>query len=168
MLEEARRLADQLSPADNTRLRGLCADIDRLANQLADLEKRGLGNTSDAQAIRLQLRGKLHELVDFMKKVLTDKVVEDFSDITTPLKQFVEAVYAASGQPGRDHNFDDKATNLNEHSSQCANTGLLVARCGPCKNKKTIEGLIDAANKVLKCHLYFYLIEQNIQIQIWS
>ena len=29
-----------------------------------------------------------------MKRVLTDKVVEDFADITTPLKAFVEAVYA--------------------------------------------------------------------------
>jgi vinculin len=37
---------------------------------------------------------------------------------------------------------------LHEHSTQAANTGLLVAKCGPCKNKKTIEGLIDAANKV--------------------
>jgi vinculin len=52
------------------------------------------------------------------------------------------------GQPGREQNFEQKSTNLREHSTQAANTGLLVAKCGLSKNKKTIEGLIDAANKV--------------------
>lgn len=94
MLDEARGLADQLSPAERDRLRVLCGDIDRLANQLADLERRGMGNSPEAHAIRQQLRDKLRELADMMKRVLTDKVVDDFADITTPLKAFVEAVYA--------------------------------------------------------------------------
>lgn len=148
LLEEARRLAEQLNPADAGRLRTLCSDIDRLATQLADLEKRGQGNTPQADALRQQLRDKLHDLSDFMKRVLTDKVVEDFSDITIPLKQFVEAVYAAPNQPGREANFHEKANNLSDHSARWVNTGMLVARCGPCKNKKTVEGLIDAATKV--------------------
>lgn len=59
-----------------------------------DLERRGLGNSPEAFAIRQQLRNKLRELADLMKRALTDKVVEDFADITTPLKAFVEAVYA--------------------------------------------------------------------------
>lgn len=53
----------------------MCSDIDRLANQLADLERRGLGNTPEANAIRQQLKDKLRELSDFMKKILTDRVV---------------------------------------------------------------------------------------------
>lgn len=100
MLDEARQLASQLAnPSDRSRLNGLCSDIERLANQLAgkiisrvtklvqnsalDLENRGLGNSPEANAIRQQLRNKLHELSDFMKRVLTDKVVEDFVDINT-------------------------------------------------------------------------------------
>ena len=58
------------------------------------MERRGLGNTPEANNLRQQLREKLRELGDLMKRVLTDKVVEDFADITTPLKAFVEAVYA--------------------------------------------------------------------------
>ncbi|KAI6234620.1 Vinculin [Aphelenchoides fujianensis] len=148
IIDDARKLADQLNPQDRARLHGLLSDIDRLANQLADLERRGLGNTPEAHALRKQLRDKLRELSSLVNKVLTDRVVEDFADITTPLKQFVEAVYTPVGQPGREQNFEQKATNLNDHSTRAANTGLLVAKCGPCKNKKTIEGLIDAANKV--------------------
>lgn len=149
MLDEARQLASQLAnPSDRSRLNGLCSDIERLANQLADLENRGLGNSPEANAIRQQLRNKLHELSDFMKRVLTDKVVEDFVDINTPLKAFVDAVYAPFDMPRRQENFENKAANLNDCSSRMANTGLLVAKCGPCKNKRIVEGLVDASNKV--------------------
>lgn len=72
--DEARKLADLLPPAERARMLDACADIDRLANQLADLERRGLGNSPEAIAIRNQLRNKLRELADMMKKVLTDKV----------------------------------------------------------------------------------------------
>ena len=75
-------------------------------------------------------------------------MVEDFADITTPLKQFTEAVYAPPGEPGREQNLDQKASNLNEHSNRWTSTGTLVAKCGPCKNKRIVEGLIDATNKV--------------------
>jgi len=51
--------------------------------------------------------------------------------------------------PQREENFEGKAANLRDCSGRMANTGLLVAKCGPCKNKKTVEGLIDAANKVI-------------------
>ncbi|KAI1705384.1 vinculin family domain-containing protein [Ditylenchus destructor] len=148
MLDEARRLAEHLSAQDRNRLLTMCSDIDRLANQLVDLERRGLGNTPEAHGIRRDLRDKLREMSNFMKQVLTDQVVEDFADITTPLKLFVEAVYAHPDQRGREQNFEDRATNLNDHSNRCTSTAMVVAKCGPCKNKKTIEGLVDTANKV--------------------
>ncbi|TMS37306.1 hypothetical protein L596_004265 [Steinernema carpocapsae] len=148
MLDEARNLADTLNPADRNTLLGICSDIDRLASQLADLERRGLGNSPEAHALRAQLRDKLRELADFMKRVLTDKVVEDFADITTPLKQFVDAVYAPPHAPNREGNLEDRGRNLENHSSRCTSTALLVAKCGPCKNKRTVEALIDTAHQV--------------------
>lgn len=69
LLDDARKLGSQLNPSDRNRLYGLISDIDRLANQLADLERRGLGNTPEAHALRQQLRDKLRELSDLMKKV---------------------------------------------------------------------------------------------------
>ena len=148
MLDEARRLADQLPAAERNQLLNLCSDIDRLANQLADLERRGLGNSPEANAIRNQLRDKLRELADFMKRMLTDKVVEDFADITTPLKLFVEAVYSPPNAPNRNGNFEDRAQNLQDHANRWTNTGTLVAKCGPSNNKKVIEGLVEATTQV--------------------
>ncbi|EPB77770.1 vinculin family protein [Ancylostoma ceylanicum] len=148
MTEDARRLADRLNPQDRSHLLGLCSDIDRLANQLADLERRGLGNTPEANAIRQQLKDKLRELADFMKKILTDRVVEDFADITTPLKQFVEAVHAEPHAPNREGNFADKSDRLRQHAGSMTSTARLVATCGPCKSKNTIEAIVDTAEKV--------------------
>nr|CDJ93201.1 Vinculin alpha-catenin domain containing protein [Haemonchus contortus] len=148
MTDDARRLADRLNPQDRGHLLGLCSDIDRLANQLADLERRGLGNTPEANAIRQQLKDKLRELSDFMRRVLTDRVVEDFADITTPLKQFVEAVHAEPHAPNREGNFADKADRLRQHASSMTNTARLVATCGPCKSKNTVEAIVDTAEKV--------------------
>lgn len=149
MTSEARNLGDLLPPAERVKLLDLCKEIDRLADQLADLERRGLGNSPAAHALRNQLRNKLHELADFMKKVITDRVVEDFVDISSPLKQFVDAVYAPPTMTNRELNFDEKSHNLNDHSSRCANTALLVAKCGPCKNKRTVEAIIETANQVV-------------------
>uniref|UniRef100_A0A1I7WB35 Vinculin n=1 Tax=Heterorhabditis bacteriophora TaxID=37862 RepID=A0A1I7WB35_HETBA len=152
MTDDARKLADKLNSQDRNRLLGLCSDIDGISNQLADLERRGLGNTPEAHALRQQLKDKLRELADFMKRILTDRVVEDFADISTPLKQFVEAVHADPHMPNREPNFHDKASRLRDHSDSMTTTARLVATCGPCKNKNTVEAIIDTAEKVF---IYF-------------
>ncbi|GMT24205.1 hypothetical protein PFISCL1PPCAC_15502 [Pristionchus fissidentatus] len=148
MTADAARLAEHLNPNDRSRLLTMCSDIDRLTNQLIDLERRGLGHTPEEAALRSQLKDKLRELADFMRRVLTDRVVEDFADISTPLKQFVDASKADLRQLGRDRNFDEKASNLRHHSSSCTSTARLVATCGPSKNKKIVESILDTAEKV--------------------
>ncbi|CAB3406934.1 unnamed protein product [Caenorhabditis bovis] len=148
LTSDARKLADRLNPQDRNRLLGMCSDIDRLAAQLADLERRGLGNTPEAHQIRQQLKNALKDLGDFMRRVLTDRVVDDFADITTPLKQFVEAVHADEYDPHRETNFTDKSHKLNDHAHSMTTTARLVASCGPSKNKKTVEAILDTAEKV--------------------
>ncbi|CAI5449441.1 unnamed protein product [Caenorhabditis angaria] len=148
LTSDARKLADRLNPQDRNRLLGLCNDIDRLAAQLADLERRGLGNSPEAHQIRQQLKGALKDLGDFMRRILTDRVVDDFADITTPLKQFVEAVHADEYDPHREPNFTDKSHRLNDHAHSMTTTARLVASCGPSKNKKTVEAILDTAEKV--------------------
>lgn len=74
--------------------------------------------------------------------------MEDFADITTPLKQFTEAVHAPENAPGRDEYFKEKAHSLQDHSLRCAHTGRLVGTAGPCKNKRIVEALCNTANQV--------------------
>jgi len=75
-------------------------------------------------------------------------VVEDFADITTPLKQYVEAVVAPEHTPQREERAEEKARTLAQHAQRCARTGQMLASAGPCKSKKTVEALGDAAQQV--------------------
>ncbi|KFD50139.1 hypothetical protein M513_08978 [Trichuris suis] len=148
LLDEARRMADLCSPKEKYAINQLCDEIDRLCEQLTDLQRKGMGDSPQARATIEQLRGKLHDLKEMMDRVLLDRVVDDFADITTPLKQFAEAVVAPEGTPGREQNFNDKAQNLRDHCQRCAHTGRLVGTAGPCKDKKIVESLCSTANQV--------------------
>ncbi|KRZ67447.1 Vinculin [Trichinella papuae] len=107
-----------------------------------------IGDSPQARAIANQLKEKLGELKRMMDRALLDRVVDDFSDITTPLKQFAEAVLAPEGTPARDANFTEKAQNLRDHCQRCAKTGRLVGTSGPCKDKKIVEALCSTANQI--------------------
>ncbi|KRZ51245.1 Vinculin, partial [Trichinella nativa] len=107
-----------------------------------------IGDSPQARAIANQLKDKLGELKRMMDRALLDRVVDDFSDITTPLKQFAEAVLAPEGTPARDANFAEKAQNLRDHCQRCAKTGRLVGTSGPCKDKKIVEALCSTANQI--------------------
>lgn len=44
------------------------------------------------------LSQKLHELKEKIQNAVVNRVVEDFVDITTPLKQFTDAVHIPEGK----------------------------------------------------------------------
>lgn len=100
----------------------LCGEVQKLSNKLGDLCARGLGDSPEAKEItRLQinilthdridltifllfyiifrnLSDKLCELKNAIEKAVVNRVVEDFIDIGTPLKQFSEAVNVPEGK----------------------------------------------------------------------
>lgn len=108
----------------------LCDEVDSLSHQLAGLCANGQGNTPRAQEIALQLSQKLHELKDRIQQAVVSRVVEDFVDINTPLKQFTEAVLAPVGTPGREENFNNKTSGLQTFSNRVAKTAKMVAAGG--------------------------------------
>lgn len=79
---------------------------------------------------------------------MVSRVVEDFIDIASPLKQFTEAVLAPEGTPHREQNFSEKALNLEHFSNRTANTARMVAAGGSGGNKKLTEALLSSANQV--------------------
>ncbi|CAG0899150.1 unnamed protein product [Darwinula stevensoni] len=147
IVQEGRKVAEGLSGQERNEILSLCNEVDSLARELNDLVRRGLGNSPQAQQIARQLGYKLHQLKNSIQGALVDRVVEDFVDITTPLKQFTEAVMAPEGTPGREANFAEKANNLQAFSDRCAKTARLVAS-GSGGNKKLAEALLASASQV--------------------
>ncbi|XP_017889451.1 vinculin isoform X6 [Ceratina calcarata] len=126
----------------------LCEQVDDLSHQLGDLCAHGQGNTPRAQEIARQLSHKLYELKNRIQQAVVSRVVEDFIDITTPLKQFTDAVLAPIGTLGRDQNFNDKTHALQTFSNRAAKTARMVAAGGSGGNKKLAEALTASASQV--------------------
>ncbi|GAU87366.1 hypothetical protein RvY_00232-1 [Ramazzottius varieornatus] len=146
--EEGRRIAKQCPEPHRTDLARLCDEVDQLSGQLADLVRRGEGDSPQAKAIAQKLNEKLNELKNLIQSALLQRVVEDFVDVGTPLKQFTDAVLAPEGTPNREGNFHDKARNLTEHALRAADTARMVAAGGSNQNKRAVEGLVNAANHI--------------------
>lgn len=121
------KVADGLPGIQKAEILQLCDEVDSLSHQLADLCAQGKGNTPQAQEVARRLSQKLHELKEKINQAVVNRVVEDFIDIVTPLKQFTEAVLAPEGTPNRDQNFSDKAANLQQFSNRAVKTAKMVA-----------------------------------------
>ncbi|XP_044260495.1 vinculin isoform X6 [Tribolium madens] len=148
IVEEGRKVADGLPGVQKAEILQLCDEVDALSNQLANLCAQGKGNTPEAQEIARKLSQKLHELKERINQAVVNRVVEDFIDIVTPLKQFTDAVLAPEGTPNRDQNFADKAANLQQFTNRAVKTARMVAAGGSSGNKKLAEALQSASNQV--------------------
>ncbi|EFN80951.1 Vinculin [Harpegnathos saltator] len=148
IIHEGKKVAEGLPGIHKAEILQLCDEVDSLSHQLADLCAHGQGNTPRAQDIARQLSHKLYELKNRIQQAVVSRVVEDFIDITTPLKQFTDAVLAPVGTLGRDQNFNDKTYALQTFSNRAAKTARMVAAGGSGGNKKLAEALAASASQV--------------------
>ncbi|XP_045121451.1 vinculin-like isoform X2 [Portunus trituberculatus] len=148
IVEEGKKVASGLTGPAKSGILALCEEVDSLSQQLSEMCRRGQGETPQAQAVARALSSKLKELKDKIQTAVVDRVVEDFVDITTPLKQFTDAAMAPEGTPGREQTFDNKANNLANFSNRAAKTALMVAAGSSGSNKKLTEALLASAGQV--------------------
>jgi vinculin len=148
IVAEGKKVADGLPGIHKAEILGLCDEVDILSRQLSDLCRRGHGDTPQAQEVARTLSQKLYELKDRIQNAVVSRVVEDFIDISTPLKQFTDAVHVPQGTPGREQNFNDRAQQLQQFSTRAAKTARMVAAGGSSGNKKLAEALLSSASQV--------------------
>lgn len=148
IIDEGKKVAEGLPGHQKAEILQLCDEVDSLANQFAKLCAQGLGNTPEAQEIARKLNAKLHELKAKIQQALVNRVVEDFMDVSTPLKQFSDAVNVPEGTPGREQNFNQKSNNLQAFSDRASKTSRMVAAGGSGGNKRIAEELLGSASQI--------------------
>ncbi|KAK3103120.1 hypothetical protein FSP39_016625 [Pinctada imbricata] len=148
VVAEGRRVAESCTGAERANLLRLCDQTEILTNQLADLIRKGQGNSPQAKALARNLNEKLFELKNKIEEALVNKVAEDFIDISTPLKQLDDAATRPLGTPGREQNFAEKARNFENHAGKLADTANMLATAGGCRNKKTVEEIFKTSAQV--------------------
>ncbi|XP_075154748.1 vinculin [Haematobia irritans] len=141
IVEEGRKVAEGCPGHQKAEIMQLCDEVERLKRQAA-------GNTPAAKEAAKKLTQKLHELKAAVQNALVNRIVQDFMDVSTPLKQFTEAVMMPEGTPGREQNFNQKSNNLQAFSDRASKTSRMVAAGGACGNKKIAEILLSSASQV--------------------
>jgi len=141
IIEEGRKVAEGCPGHQRDEINQLCDEVERLKRQAA-------GNTPAAKEAAKKLTLKLHELKAAIQDALVNRIVQDFMDVSTPLKQFTEAVMMPEGTPGREQNFNLKSNNLQAFSDRASKTSRMVAAGGACGNKKIAEILLSSAAQV--------------------
>lgn len=147
IVQDSRRIGQSCPSAQREDIYDLCNEVESLSRQLDDLCRRGLANSPQAQEISRKLNKKLLDLKKLIEKALITRVVDDFIDIYTPLKQFIDAVHAPEATPNRERNFQEKANNLSQFSQRISQTARNVAS-GLAPNKRLAEGIINLSNDV--------------------
>uniref|UniRef100_A0A6M2DQL3 Vinculin n=1 Tax=Xenopsylla cheopis TaxID=163159 RepID=A0A6M2DQL3_XENCH len=148
IVDEGKKVAEGLPGIHKAEILQLCDEVESLSHQLGALCSKGLGDSPQAQDLARKLSQKLYELKERIQSAVVNRVVEDFIDISTPLKQFTEAVNVPEGTPGREQNFTEKANNLQAFSNRASKTSRMVAAGGSSGNKKLAEALLSAASQV--------------------
>lgn len=148
IVEEGKKVAEGCPGHQKAEILQLCDEVEKLSAQFAKLCSNGLGNSPEGQEVARKLNAKLHELKQKIQNALVNRVVEDFMDVSTPLKQFTEAVNVPEGAPGREENFNQKSNNLQAFSDRGSKTSRMVAAGGSGGNKKIAEVLLNSAAQI--------------------
>lgn len=146
IVDEGHTLAESC-PTQRGELHLMCNEIESLTRQLAEMCRGKQGMTPQAEATARKIFVKLHDLKNNIQQALVNRVVEDFIDITSPLKHFTEAVLAPEGTINREMNFQEKAKALTQFSQLTSCTARNVATGGSA-NKRLAEALLASANHV--------------------
>lgn len=127
----------------------LCKRIQNETADLQDLCQNGEGSTPMAAQVSKSIATRLNMLKDAIGTALVDRVVDDFMDAGTPLKQFVEFVLQAHPDAElRDNIFEEKAGKLSEFSKRAVGTAKMVAVGTNTASKKTAEALLAQSAQV--------------------
>lgn len=146
--EEGKKVAEGCPAHQKVEILQLCDETEALATQFAQFCSAGLGETAEAQQCARTLTAKLHELKQRIQNALVNRVVEDFMDVSSPLRSFTDAVAVQEGTPGRDQNFVSKSAALQAFSDRASKTSRMVAAGGSGGNKKIAEILLGTASQI--------------------
>jgi vinculin len=148
IVDEGKKVAEGLPGHQKAEILQLCDEVNNLSHQFAKLSSNGLSNTPEAQEMSHRFNAKLHELKQQIQNAVVNRVVEDFMDISTPLKQFSDSVNVPEGTSGREQNFNQKSNNLQSFSDRASKTSRMVAAGGSGGNKKLAEILLASASQI--------------------
>ncbi|KAJ7380306.1 hypothetical protein OS493_011026 [Desmophyllum pertusum] len=141
--DEGRTVAEKCSGPERSEILQLCNDLDKLADELAEMMRRGM-----AAATAEKIERKMEELNNKLQHAIIAQVAEDFMDTTTNLKQLEKAARAPPDAPNREAEFESKAGAFEHQANQVANTAIQLANAGGNTNKRLLDQIRQNAEEL--------------------
>lgn len=149
ILDEAKRVGDGLAPPSRSKIQALSNSIQLDLGKLQDASRRGEAGSPMGGNLARNINHNMGELVDCLQGALVNRVVQDFLDISTPLKQFVDSVLTPAEHPtDRETQLAEKSGKLINFSDSLVTTSKLVATGNTTGNKKLSETIQAAASQI--------------------
>jgi len=114
-------------------------ELDRVNHQL--------GPNLSSQGSRQTLKTAVQRLEERVNQAVINRIIQDMADITTPLKQFTDAVLAQEAAARKKEMVEQRGQALKQFSSRLSRTANIVASAN-ARTKRRSESLLHLSSQV--------------------
>merc|ERR1719220_1300052 len=114
-------------------------ELDRVNHQL--------GSNLSSQGSRQTLKAAVQRLEERVNQAVINRIIQDMADITTPLKQFTDAVLAQEAAARKKEMVEQRGQALKQFSSRLSRTANIVASAN-ARTKRRSESLLHLSSQV--------------------
>merc|ERR1719394_2244898 len=114
-------------------------ELDRVNHQL--------GSNLSSQGSRQTLKAAVQRLEERVNQAVINRIIQDMADITTPLKQFTDAVLAQEAAARKKEMVEQRGQALKQFSSRLSRTANIVASANT-RTKRRSESLLHLSSQV--------------------
>jgi len=116
-----------------------CNELDRVNHQMG-------GNLNDPRS-RQTMIGAVQRLESTINEAVINRIIQDMADITSPLKQFTDAVLCQEAATRKRELVEQKGNSLKQFSARLSKTANIVAFAN-ARNKKRSDSLLQLSSQV--------------------
>ena len=133
------KIAESFDGHTRTELLEAGNELDRVNHQY--------GSNLANQGARQALSGAVYRMDERVNQAVINRIIQDMADITTPLKQFTDAVLAQEAMARKRDLVEQKGTALKQFSCRLSKTANIVATAS-ARTKRRSESLVNLSSQV--------------------
>jgi len=139
IIELGYKISDEFESGTRNNILAACGDLDRVNNQL--------GASVHDQRSRHTITSSIHNLESVINEAVITRIIQDMADISSPLKQFTDAVLSQEAMARKREMVEQRGLGLKQFSGRLSKTANIVAFAN-ARNKQRSENLLHLSSQV--------------------
>ena len=139
IIELGYKISDEFESGTRNNILAACGDLDKVNNQL--------GASVHDQRSRHTITSSIHTLESVINEAVITRIIQDMADISSPLKQFTDAVLSQEAMARKREMVEQRGQGLKQFSGRLSKTANIVAFAN-ARNKQRSENLLHLSSQV--------------------